>query len=102
MSAPSKVTVSPFVYTLREVPGLADAGVCNGDVESILYAAEMTDAQKRDTALHELLHAEFRQGLTSVLKEYDKTLEETLCAFLAPRVLSLLRDNPKLVSFLIE
>lgn len=99
---PKRVKVAPFAYDVHVVPGLPDAGVCTGDAESILIAEDMTEAQKRDTLIHESLHAEFRQGLTSVLKEYDKTLEETLCAFLAPRILGLLRDNPKLVEYLTD
>ncbi len=92
-----KMKVAPFTYTVEEVRGLPDAGNCTGDFSTILLAAEQTEDKKTDTLLHEALHALFGQGLGEQLKEYDKTLEETLCGFLAPRLLGLLRDNPWLV-----
>jgi hypothetical protein len=95
-----KLKIAPFTYTVREVPGLADAGSCWGDHESILLNAEQRPDQRKDTLLHESLHAELRQGLSEQLKDLDKGLEETLCAFLAPRILALLRDNPWLVDYL--
>lgn len=92
-----KLKIAPFTYTVREVPGMEDAGLCDGNSETILLQAEQADGQKRDTLIHEILHAEIRQGLSEQL---DKGLEETLCAFFAPRILGLLRDNPWLVEYL--
>jgi hypothetical protein len=101
MNPPRRVKVSPFTFTVRDVRGLADAGSCAPDHEAILLDAGQADGQKRDTLLHESIHAIIRQGMEGALKGVDVTFEETLVSFLAPRVLALLRDNPALVRYLL-
>jgi hypothetical protein len=94
--------IAPFTYEIITVPALPDAGSCQSDFETILLSEVQSDAQRADTLLHEALHAELNQGLGEQLKGYDEKLEETLCAFLAPRLIGLLRDNPALVEFIKE
>ena len=95
-----KVRVSPYTYAVYDVPGLPDSGRCHPDHESIQLASQQADNQKRDTLLHESIHAIIAQGMSASLKELDKMLEETLVSFLAPRLLALMRDNPRLVEYL--
>jgi hypothetical protein len=58
----------------------------------------------RDTLLHECLHTIWKQ--TYLVKEYDDessdSAGERIINELAPRLLLLLRDNPRLVTFLLE
>jgi hypothetical protein len=102
MTFPSKVLVAPFAYMLKFVSGLPDAGNCDADHERILIQEGMASGATRDTVLHELIHACFGQGWMIRLKNIDKDLEEELVEALAPRLLALLRDNPKLVAYLTE
>jgi len=101
-TTPRKIKIAPYIYTVQEVPKLPDAGSCETDYETITVSGNQTDTQKADTLLHESLHGVFNQGLGDQLKELDKGLEETLCAFLAPRLLAIIRDNPGLIEFLKE
>jgi len=102
MNVPRKVRVSPFSFDVLEVHGLADAGSCRPDVESVLLAMDQAPGQKRDTLLHESLHAIVRQGFGSTFEAVDKAFEEQVVSFFAPRILALLRDNPRLVAYLTE
>jgi Zn-dependent peptidase ImmA (M78 family) len=97
-----KLKVSPHTYSVEEIAGLADDGTCQAAFEKIFLGAEQARGQKADTLLHETLHAVFNQGLDEQLKELDKGLEETLCSFLAPRILGVIRDNPWFVDYLRE
>lgn len=101
-TTPKKLKVAPYVYDVVKVQAMPDAGACESSFQTILLSTTQTDDQQRDTLIHEALHTLFNQGLGDQLKELDKGLEETLCAFLAPRLLGLLRDNPGLVEFLKE
>lgn len=56
----------------------------------------------RDTLLHEALHAVVYLAGLRVALELTHKQEERLVVTLAPWVLALLRDNPKLVEFLLE
>ena len=102
MKAPRKVRVSPFSFDVLEVRGLADAGSCRPDVESVLLELDQAPGQKRDTLLHESLHAIIRQGFVATFEAVDKAFEEQVVSFLAPRILALLRDNPQLIAYLVE
>jgi len=97
---PRRIKLSPYTYTVREVRGLQDSGACAPDYEAILVDAEQSDGQKRDTLLHEALHGIIRQGLEQQFKDVDKSFEESVVSFFAPRLLGLLRDNPALVEYL--
>ena len=104
MKPPRRVLVSPFVVEVTFARVLPDAsGTCSPDHGSIVLSEEQqAEAQQRDTVLHELLHTVIAQGLGAPLKELDKAAEEMVVGFLAPRILGLLRDNPKLVEYLTE
>jgi hypothetical protein len=99
---PRSVYVSPFTYSVQEVLGLPDSGNMDADRLRILVQKDQPLMSKRDTALHELIHATLSQGMSHRLKEIDKDLEEELVAHLAPRILAMLRDNPEFVKYLTE
>jgi len=101
---PKHLSIAPFSYTVREdKDACVSAGVlgyCLEDVEVILIDPLSSPGALRDTLLHESLHAIW--GQTTLNKKYSDEEEEEALLALSPRILSLIRDNPKLVSFLTE
>jgi Zn-dependent peptidase ImmA (M78 family) len=111
VSFPTTVIVGHARYTLRyekELASIAGAnGTCGEDVQSILIDPQMGKDMERDTVLHELLHAVFHlyDVRSSLPEDGDgdvKKLEERVVRPLATGLLVLLRDNPKLVDYLLE
>jgi Zn-dependent peptidase ImmA (M78 family) len=111
VSFPKKVKVGHVRYTLREEKGLASiaeaSGTCGEDTQLILIDDQIGPDQQRDTVLHELLHALFyAMNAKAILPKEEgsdsKELEEKIIFSLATRLLELLRDNPKLVGYLLE
>jgi hypothetical protein len=70
--------------------------------QTILIQKEQADMSKRDSLLHETVHACLSQGMSQRLKEISSDLEEELVSILAPRILGVLRDNPEFVQYLVE
>lgn len=69
---------------------------------SIEVRTKQSPSGLRDTVIHEALHAIlYLAGLLNAL-ELNHETEERLVVTLAPWLLALLRDNPKLVDFLLE
>lgn len=100
---PKTVIIGPKTYAIEmsaEEIGKQDAeGVCFAKYERIYLAPDLTPGTERVTMLHELMHACFDDVKAGgVLKREDD--EEKVCLVLAPRLLDLLRRNPKLVTYL--
>lgn len=55
-------------------------------------------SQKRDTVLHEVLHAIIEQGSTFI----EDHVEEALVRDISPLLLGVLRENPNLLKFLLD
>lgn len=108
MKPPRKVKVGPYAYTVRFDDAAMSAaganGACLPDVASILLDSTCAPDTERDTVLHELLHAIWKQ--TQLVIEHpdgdSDSVGEKLIQTLAPRLLDLLRSNPKLVEYLTE
>lgn len=105
MKPPDAVLVAPrrWAVDLGD-PGLMDGtedGVTDFDRDRIILKATLAKGSLRDVFLHELLHAIFDQLPTKrELAEVRKDLEEDIVYALTPRLIALLRDNPKLVEYL--
>ena len=93
---PAKVRVGAATYrVINEAPDSGEQGETIESSQLIFVRPSGPDATA-DTLLHECLHAIWCQA------RRNKDDEEEIVSALAPRILSLLRDNPKLVSFLVE
>lgn len=104
MKFPSKVRVGAHVYSLRfddELHRHNLTGLCSTEPLWISIAPNtMAPTSEKETVLHELMHAAWNQ--TSLAKKVSSDDQEEAVWALAPLLLSVLRDNPKLVSYLVE
>lgn len=101
MKLPRSVTVGHLKLRLREMPTAeANERGIDGwfDYENgrIDVAESLTPSVKAEITLHELLHAAFYVAKTDMSED----VEEKVVSALAPVLLSVLRDNPTLVSAL--
>lgn len=104
MSAPKKVDVGPFRYTLYFSPVPLDGYSGLMDANSRTISIDGTMKNPEETVMHEVLHAIIDlTGLRSGSKEETiEVTEEKLVAALSPWLLLVLRSNPTLVSFLTK
>lgn len=108
-SIPTSVEVAHISYRIDHNGQRArDAevyGMCHVDRAEIVIGTSMAPAQKRDTLLHELLHAlcdvmgVSKGGSAALLPTQDD--EERFVHALSPLLLDMLRSNPELVDFLL-
>jgi hypothetical protein len=106
---PTREKIGPFTYTLEamteDVRNASNAvGACMADILKIVFADNIHPGQIKDTIVHESLHAIWKQ--TYLSKKYpddDPDSEgEQIINELSPRILALILDNPKLVTYLQE
>ena len=96
---PHKIKVGLHVYRVRVNASGGMTGSDSGvtDHHGCVVHLDTTQAlsMRQDTLLHETLHA--------VLLPYnmDSEAEEKLIRFLAPALLTVLRENPKLTQYLL-
>lgn len=91
--------IGPHRWTIRRQLVDADCEVYGRTYERELaiVVAPTVPSQERDTLLHELLHAIWAHtGLS-----YEDDEQERVVGALAPWLLGALRDNPRLVAFLL-
>jgi hypothetical protein len=81
----------PYAVEVVKKKG-SDYGECFVDLCSIEIASYQCDHQKRDTLLHEVMHA--------VDHEMDTDMKEEQIRRMATGLLAVLRQNPALVAFL--
>lgn len=101
---PQKVKIGPTTYTLSFMSkDQADAGVygrTDPKADTIVINPSLCLGEQQTTVLHEVLHAIFlTSNLTHVL-DLDEKKEEQVIRMLEPFLLSLIRDNPKLMEYL--
>lgn len=97
---PATVQVGPLTYAVvlddAKVP-VDHYGICDKDRTEIHIDPDQSDVRLRLSLLHELLHALSDLG---DLKDADSVAEEERVVRMAPVLLQLLRDNPKLLDYL--
>lgn len=98
MKPPAKVVVGPHTYTVAHAAGMTDFGNTNTRTQRIILADDQSPGALRDTVLHEVLHCVVAHAGFS--QEWEDR-EEGIVNRLTPVVLQVLRDNPRLVSYLI-
>lgn len=98
-----RLRIGPATWRVRTAPIDPDKlGVTRTAKHRIHLSPAQDASSRRDTLLHECLHAIFYEsGLASVLAVSDDD-EERFIRLLTPWLLALLRDNPRLVIFLLE
>lgn len=96
---PSSITVGAYTYEVG-VRETADEGSVVNESQIITVAPNRGPDATADSLLHECLHALFYISGTRAAGIGTKT-EEQLVTALSPLLLQLLRDNPKLVDFLV-
>lgn len=109
---PKKIKIGPQDWTViereRESDGMLDDGsygytLANSNV--IVLDAALPVSKKRVTLVHELLHAARLQADPPQIPSREAGLEEWEHFFIGVwdnTLLALLRDNPKLVAWLLE
>lgn len=111
MKPPRRLKVGHLSYTVEvDAKRCREADVTYGQSDmrdsTILLSPEQSAGQLRDTMLHEVLHCVMDQ--TNIRHGGDKALiptgddEERLIHALSPALLAVLRDNPRLIAFLLE
>jgi hypothetical protein len=103
MPLPSVVLLGAADYIIREKKRL-DTPQSLGETDNpnceILVLRKQAPASKRDTLLHETLHAIL--WLSGMSNEMDGDTEEKYVRYLTPWLLAFLRDNPEALAFLLE
>lgn len=107
MKPPKLLRIGPFDYeVLRgafstlELASRDRVGECDYSDLTIRVSHQLAPGQQRETLLHEALHAV--ADLAGLPSELGADLDEKIVRRLAPLLLALMRDNPKLVAFLTE
>jgi hypothetical protein len=99
-----RIYVSPHWFEVKYQKDLAKnagaTGTCAEDEQYILIDPELGATVMRETMLHEILHAVWHQ--TELDNRYSNDEEEKIVWTLAPRLLALIRENPDLMTFLME
>ena len=103
MKPPPTIKLGGHDWTIRHAASISDSeeflyGRTSTRKSLIEVEASQSPQQKRDTVLHEVLHA----CLTHLSITLVDDEEEKIVRGLTPWLLAALRDNPKLVRFLLE
>ena len=106
MKAPKSVHVSPFdfavLYDQDRVDALSAMGTSSMRQLEVVVGNNQSPICERDTILHELFHMIIQQTPLFENSEEWAAREESFVAAITPRLLALLRDNPRLVDYLTE
>lgn len=110
MKPPGKVRLGPHTYSviveraaidrLSAEGGEKRLGECDSQRCTITIDPDQAPSQLADTLVHELLHACF--DLIGAGEDVSADVEERLVRRLAPVLVGLLHDNPRLVTWLSE
>jgi hypothetical protein len=100
VALPSKVKVGSAKYAVSFDPNMLD-DFCKTQfkTESIILRPGDTVRVTRDTLLHEVLHTVTFQ--TNLYNELGDEKEESFVWRIAPVLLTVLRENPELVAYLL-
>ena len=100
---PEVVLLGAADYVIREKKRL-DTPQLLGETDNpnceILIRRKQAPASKRDTFLHEVLHAII--WLSGMSNEMDGEVEEKYVRYLTPWILAFLQDNPDSLAYLLE
>lgn len=110
-SIPKTVKVGTFTYRIEVSQAAIDAatvrnskhlmGCCSSELLLIAIAPDLAHDQLADTLLHEVLHACCQVSGADLDSRDGDDHEEHAVGAISPHLLGALRDNPKLVEFLV-
>jgi hypothetical protein len=104
VTTPEKIMISPHIITIRKDAKLAEVAQVTGaameDTQEIILDKQLGPSIERETLLHEAMHHIWHQ--TPLDRTYEDQQEEEIIWTLAPRILSLILDNPEFVTWLQE
>lgn len=84
------------IWRLRTVKKLSADGECDYGPAILRIRAGMSQFDRKDTVLHEIMHAILHmQG-----RENDPAVEETFVRPLATGIIGVMQDNPELAAWL--
>lgn len=108
MKPPRKIHVGPHTYRVvvdtaamnaeSVDAGEALVGRCCRRSQTIYVEPDQHPSQRRDTLLHEVLHAV--ASVTALESEWGDEREEEIVLRMTPALLDVLRRNPRLVAYL--
>lgn len=102
---PSRIIVGPYVFTIhyrteKTMPG--QYGSTSMVDEKILLQRDLGFGQMRETLLHELEHAAIFAAAGSERPDTDGDTEDEFIEANAATLITILRDNPTLVTWLTK
>lgn len=102
---PRTIKVGPHVYTVvrataEDKPDIL--GHADFDAMEIVLRKGLRTTKLKEILLHELLHCCTYPSFTGVYEENEKYTPEDIVNAVAPPLLQMLKDNPKLVEFLTK
>lgn len=106
MTRPKTVKISPYLWSIKWSrqsvlsfhPNGDACGACDMESMSIAVDPGKHEDYARATLLHEILHACIRSSDPTLDDEH----EETVVAAMTGPLLSMLRDNPDIVEYLMD
>lgn len=85
------------IWRIKFVKGLSTDGLCEYGKATLKVRTGMDLHDRKDTVLHELMHAVlYQQG-----REYGDEVEETYVRALATGLIGVFQDNPDLAAWLV-
>lgn len=105
MRPPKKIQVGAISFAVDYDPTLQDEGDVGrmiGVAQQIRLAPGQAPDYERDTVLHEVIHAAILNTNLRKMSGWDGPMEEAIILALAPQLLQVVRDNPKLLAYLVE
>lgn len=105
MRVPRRIKLGPWDITIEQgVETDLNLRGLMGDWEEcparIRIMRNLAPSMERETVMHEVLHAVF--AMNGLQQEWGEEKEEAVVRRLSPVLLAAMRDNPRLVAFLIE
>lgn len=94
MKLPSAVIVGPHTYKVQKVARLKQLGLCNYDSGRLSLKSGMEHSKEQEVLLHEVLHACGYPALCGKDEEFVDGV--------APQLLQVLQQNPRLVEYLTK
>ena len=101
MNMPTSIKVGPHVYSVLKKPAaeMGDSlGYCDFDKLEIWVTQRLRKSKASEILVHECLHACTHPSFNG----YEKLDDETFVTAVAPVLLGVLRDNPKLLEYLTK
>lgn len=105
---PDKVKVHTYTYTIKEeaepkgLDGSPAFGYCEYRNQIIVIDKELPRERKQAILMHELLHAVMDAINFDIKGTPPIDVEETIVVDMAPMLVNLLKDNPKLVKYILS